>query len=447
LITVRCFASLADAGFLRDAVNALNRRCARPDPFSTFEFFENYLRHDEAHPAGRGMQLWFLAALRDGQLIGYLPLKQVTRATLWSRVTTLSFLVTHDTDRPHLVAGPDDLPAVSVAMYEHVLARRRDWDFLEFQQQDANSSLFPPPTTVDLSGHLVRLWPSLPNCTIHVRWHSLREYVASLDKKFRSNLDRQMRHLLAAGEVELLSSSDRAVTPALLELYRGIEPRSWKSLADATIGRHPRRIAYFEGLLDPRQPMQVSIQILLLDGLPIAGLINGAYLGQLYALHIVYDEAFHRVTPGSAMLLMGMRQAIEGGYTAFNLLSGFGYYKARWLADATDTQIVQIYRIGTLPYWRRRIGDWRRALLPSGSKPLHALFNPVRRNVAQRAQVQVDSVRPRVNGPPAEDRQRWTHLIERARAGPGECLTPAALAAVMPIGVAGASGGRRPRTH
>jgi len=72
---------------------------------------------------------------------------------------------------------------------------------------------------------------------------------------------------------------------------------------------------------------------------------------------------------------------------------------------------------------------------------------PVRRNVAQRAQVQVDSVRPRVNGPLAEDRQRWTHLIERARAGPGECLTPAALAAVMPIGVAGASGGRRPRTH
>ena len=43
MIEVRCFESLEEAAILRDEINELNRRSARPDPFSTFEYFENRL--------------------------------------------------------------------------------------------------------------------------------------------------------------------------------------------------------------------------------------------------------------------------------------------------------------------------------------------------------------------------------------------------------------------
>src|SRR5512135_1430869 len=106
LIEVRCFDSLEEAAFLRDEVDELNRASARPDPFSTFGFFENYFRYDEFFPRGRGMRLWFLAAFLDGRLVGYLALKQVAHKVLGLQTSRLGFFVVHDTDRPHLVARP-----------------------------------------------------------------------------------------------------------------------------------------------------------------------------------------------------------------------------------------------------------------------------------------------------------------------------------------------------
>ena len=127
MIVVRCFDSLAQAAWLRDAVDALNLRSERPDPFSSFGFFETYARHDESCPPGRGTALWFLAAFRDDALVGVLPLRRVSRRVLGMPVATVGFLVTHDTDRPHVLACPQDLREVSEAFYAHLLARRREY--------------------------------------------------------------------------------------------------------------------------------------------------------------------------------------------------------------------------------------------------------------------------------------------------------------------------------
>ncbi|MHB8535631.1 MAG: GNAT family N-acetyltransferase [Sulfuricaulis sp.] len=430
---VRCFGSLEEAAFLRDEVNALNRASTRPDPFSTFEFLENYLRNDGCFPGGQGARLWFLAAFFDGRLIGYVVLRQVTHKILGLRTYKLGFLVTHDTDRPHLVARSEHVSQVSEAFYVYLLGRKQEWSFLEFQQQNDASALFPPPATVDLKGYLVRQWPSLENGTIHIRWGTLREYFKALSKKFRSNVSRQMRGLLAAGDVELLASSDPTIVPALFELYRGIELHSWMSQTNANIGRHPERVEYFKGLLDARQPMRVSIQILLVDGIPVAGLINGAFMKGLYALHIVYDDRLSRFAPGSAILLMGMRQAIDGRYAFFNLLSGFGYYKVRWLAEITESRSAQIYRVGSLSFWHRKFGDGRRRVFSSMLKKTPVLFNPVRRDVSEREDEQAEpGETPKLQLNP-EERARIAALIAEVRKGQGEFLSKTELAAVMPF--------------
>ena len=430
---MRCFGSLEEAAFLRDELNALNRAGTRPDPFSTFEFFENFLRHEKSFPQGRGLHLWFLAAFDTGRLVGYMALKRTTHKVLGLPVSRLDFLVTHDTDRPQLVARPEHALAVSEAFYAYLLERKREWSFLEFRQQDAASPLFPPPAAARLKGYLVREWPSLDNGTIHMRWGTLDAYFKSFSPKFRSNVSRQMRSLLAAGEVEYLASSDPAATPALFELYHSIEPRSWKSRAGAAIGRYPQWVEYFKGLLDARQPMRVSIQLLLLDGVPVAGFISGAFMKQLYALHMVYDDRLSRLAPGSALLLMGMRQAIDGRYALFNLLSGFGYYKLRWGAQMTETRIAQIYRVGGLLFWRRVFGDWKRRVFSAKSKATPVLFNPLRRDVGERESGQAE--RSKIPGLPIsrEERERIAALIAEARKGQGEFLSAAELAAAMPF--------------
>ena len=380
-IKVRCFESFEEAAVFRDEMNALNTLSARPDPFSSFEFMENYFRHDELFPRGEGVRLWVLTAFTGERLVGYLVLKQITRRVLGIKTKTLSFLVTHDTDRPHLVARHEQAAAVSAAIYAYLLGRKREWSLLELHQQDAASPLFPPPAAANLKGYRVHDWPCMENGTIAIRWGALAEYYRALSRNSRNKVRRLLRRLAAAGKVELLSSSHPQVVAELFEVYRSIEPHSWKSKAQAHIGRHPERIEYFKGLLDLEQPMRISIHLLLLDGTPIAGLITGAFLNGLYGLHSIYDERVRALAPGAAVLIMGIHQALEGGFAFFNLLSGFSYYKLHWLAQITETRVGQIYRVGGILFWSRLLGDLKRYLLRTPARRIPVHFNPTRRVV------------------------------------------------------------------
>jgi hypothetical protein len=432
LIEIRCFHSFQACETLRDEVNALNRNSSCPDPFSTFEFLETYSAHDKMADRHPEPHMWFITAFMASRLVGYLVLKLVKRRVFGIETATLSFFVTHDTDRPHLVARAECVDDVAAAMYGYLLGRKREWSMLELYQQDDRSPLVPPSSHPPLAGYLVRQWPSMENCTIPVRWDSLSDYFQAIPSKFRVNVRRQLRNLFAFGRLELLGSSDPAVTPRLLELYRAIERYSWKSRADIHIGCHPQRIQYFESLLAAHQPMRVSIQVLLLEGAPIAGLVCGEFLQGLYALHIVYDGRLHRFAPGSAILLMGMRRAIEGRFAFFNMLSGYSYYKGRWLAQSTQTRVVQIYRMGGLLFWRRLLGDALRWLRRSSASGSFARYNPLRRRL-RRVAAGIGHPEPTDLNAEADGQEMYEALIAQIRRGPCEFLSTAELASAMPL--------------
>ena len=433
-LEVRCYHTLAAAAGLREDINALNLAAARPDPFSTFEFLESFLANDESEAPHS--TLWLLTAGRAGRLLGYVALRHVRKTLLGMQGSTIGFAVTHDTDRPHIVARAEHGGEVSEAFMQYLLTRKREWGLLEFQQQDDASPFASLTGVVTGHGLAMREWPSLANGTIHLRWRTFPEYLRALTKKNRLNVGRQIRLLLAAGEIEILTSSDPAVTPAMLELYRTIEPRSWKFTANATIGRHPRRIAYFRSLVEPSQPMRVSIHLLLLDGVPIAGLICGSFVDGLYALHIVYDANLTAAAPGSLMLLMGIRYAIERRAAFFNLLSGFGYFKSRWLATMTEARTVQVFRKDRPLFWRRLGGDSLRWALRAASAKAPATFNPARRAALIPAAAEADSAASQHLQIDATERVRVDALLGQARRGKTETTSALDLVALWPKGPA-----------
>ena len=198
--------------------------------------------------------------------------------------------------------------------------------------------------------------------------------------------------------------------------------------------------------------MQAVIQILVLDGVPIAGLISGAFTGPadkgLYALHIVFDQHLSAAGPGSAILMLGMRHAIDGGYAFFNLLSGFGYYKTRWLADMTATRAAQIYRIGGVFFWRRLLGDaqrWLSARLPPTVRRLLPAAGSLDSDV-QRGQPTPEVTRGTRLVTTAE-RATFAKLIAEARRGTCEWLSPRELAAAMPFAARRAAEPSRPQNY
>jgi len=436
VIEVRCFQSLEELTSLREEINALNMASVRPDPFSTLEFYESYFQHDQLLSESKGFYLCFLAAFEDSRLVGYLPLKRTSLRVFGLRATKLNFFAVHDIDLPHLVARTEYAQAVVKACHDYLFGHDKNWSLLEFQQQTKDSLLFQPPFVDAPKGYRIRHWPEWSSWTIPIRWKSLQEYVKEFSKKFRSNVSRQMRNLFAAGQLEFIGSSDPEVTPFLLELYLGIETFSWKSQAGLSIGRSPARIEYFRRLLTTDQPMRVSILLLLLNGVPIAGLINGSYGGALYALQVVFDDRLSRLSPGAAILLLGMREAIIGGYRHFSLLSGFDYFKNRWLAEATETQSIQIYRTSSPLFWRRTFGDLVRKVLRGVRKKSGMLSNPDRVTTAVPSEESTNPAAALESRGTAEQQSRVSVLIAKVRCGQYQSLSAAELAAAMPFGMA-----------
>jgi Acetyltransferase (GNAT) domain len=434
MIEVRCHHALREAAGHRAAINALNLASARPDPFSTFEFYEHCVRNAEAYPDGSALRPWLLLAFCGGDLVGYLALKEGHHRVLGWRVMRLDLLTSYVGDRPHLVARPEFAQRVSRAVWAYLLGRQHEWSLLEFTQQDDASALLPPPPAAATGACRLRQWPNMAIGIIELPWQDLAGYHAALSHKARSNVGRQMRALFAAGDVQLLTSDEPQGAAVLFELYRSIEPHSWKGAADVAVGRTAQSIDLCLGLLDPRQPMRTVVQVLLLGGVPVAGLVSATFDQGFYALHIVYDEGRGALSLGSAMLLLGIRQAQAGGCSFVNLLWGSGHYKTRWLAHMHETCSVQVYRKGTPYHWRRRLGDlWRRCVgAPRAEAPL--LFNPVRRAVVGLVKPAGTDRRTDVNPDgQAARREAAACLIERAHALQVQCLTKQQLAAAMPF--------------
>jgi hypothetical protein len=132
---------------------------------------------------------------------------------------------------------------------------------------------------------------------------------------------------------------------------------------------------------------------------------------------------------------MGVRYAIDGRFAFFNLLSGFGYYKTRWLADMTATRGAQIYRIGGAFFWRRLLGDarrWLSARLPSPIRQLLPATGNLDGEAQLRAQPTPEPTRSTRLVTTAE-RAAFAKLIAEARRGRCERLSPHEVAAAMPF--------------
>jgi hypothetical protein len=431
-VEIKCFHSLAQVRPFRAQLDALNRGSRQKDPFATLSFLENFAAHDQYYPRDNEAEPWFLVAFENGAPVAYLALRRIVERVLGLPSPKLEFFATHDVNCPHLVCAPDDEDRCSEAFYEYLLSRADEWRFLEFHQQDSSSRLTPPPAGVNLAHYYLRTFPTLENNAVSVRWSSLGAYYNAMSPHFRTDVRRKMRSLFAAGELSYVSSTDPRSTPVLLELLQSVEARSWRSDNECAIWGHPDRADYFRGLLAPEQSMRLHLGVVLLNGDPIAGAIQGDYEKTLYTMVIMFDASCERLGPGAALMLMGMNFAIEGGFHTVNMLSGFSYYKKRWLADARPTVSGQVFRVGKPRYWKLLAGDLKRRITrPHRAPPL--LFNPVRRESTSDTQPLS----------PAE-RARNAGLLKQLRGLPVQWLGSEELTALMPFSVGPA--GKKNRT-
>jgi len=419
-LRVEAFRSLAAAAHLAAAVEALNLASRRPSPFLTLSYAETFLAHDEF--ALPGTEPLFLAAFHGEELAGFLALRRRRqRAVGWSSVK-IEALVTHDIDRPAIVTRPQDEAACAEAFWRHIVEQERDWTFVEIQEQELDSPLVPPPSLGPR--FWVRRFENNPNATIHLDYPDGAAYFRSLSNNQRRAIRHSTNRLFRGGEVEIVSSDDPLLQPALLDLYLDVETRSWKADTDAALSRHPVRLEFFRALARGRASPSLWFRFLLLDGFPIAAELNAHYADTEYGLEVVYDEDHRALAPATLLFFVSVAEAISAGAKHFNLMNNFAWQKERWGATIRDLAAIQVFRKGSLSSVKARLGDLRRRLVRPGPSQRHATVNlskPEREERPAR--------------PPSEEARRRAadRLAALERSGALRRLRGAALRALLPF--------------
>ncbi len=372
---VQAFRSVEAAAPWRDAIARLNQASRRPSPFQTLEYLETYAAHDEQ--ARPGDEPLLLLALADGEPVGFLALRRRLDRVAGLRCARLDHFCLHDADRPGLSARPEDERACAAAMLRHLAEREPGWSLLELGEQDAGSPFTAAGELLPGRRFYVRRFPNNPNGTVDLA-AGFEPWFKALHGEQRSKVTRRARTLLGPGDVELVVARGGAGPAALLDAYLELEGRSWKAPAHAGISRHPERVAFFRALLAPGGPAEPTFLFLLRGGLPIAGFLTLAFGRATYGMEMAFDEAEAEQAPGNVLMLLAIREAAAQGAAAFNMLGNFEYHKARWRAEVTETDAVQVFRRLGPHHLRAVAGEWRRRLLGAGTSQRDVEYNLTR---------------------------------------------------------------------
>ncbi len=381
-LSVRVFRSLAELTPHRDALDALNLASRRPCPFSTPAYVETFLAHDEFGASER--ELLFLTAFDGDQLVGYLPLRKHRERTLGLPWTKISVLISHDTDRPHVIARREDEARCAQAFYAHLLEHERGWSLLELALQDSESALLEVPPLKPWR-HWARRFPNMPVSRAKLPWKSMPEYLGAMPGSHRKNFMRSLRRTFGAGHAEAVSCADPRGLPAMLDLYLALERRSWKAAGHAGISRTPQREAFFRALGEAGQPMRLGVHLLLVDDLPVSGAVTGEFEGVLHGFETCFDQDYEDLGCGHLGVLLAFRHAFSRGLGELNLNGNYAYNKSNFGGVATETVAVQLYRVGSLPWLKARLGQLKQWWRPSDAQAI--AFNPERRAHEQHAEV------------------------------------------------------------
>ncbi len=372
---VRFAHAAAELAALREPLEALNLASRRRCAFTAPGLLEAFLLTDPRFAPGGGAEPWIALASEGARLAGYLPLRRVVERIAGLPAPRLEPLITVETDRPHPVARPEDLPRVTSALWAALLALPRSaWSLLELPMQDEQAELQAPPLP---PGLFARHLPSRAVSVVPLAG-GFEGWWAGLDKRQRHNARRQYRQLQALGPVSALATEE---SPAqeVFDAYLELEARSWKAgdPGSAALHRHPERVAYYRRLLAGGGALRLRLELLLVHDRPVAGKVVARYGDRLYHLHTAFDDACAAASPGSTLTVLAMRWAARRGFRAVNLLPDFEYHKRRWGAEVTPTRRLQVIRTLS-PHGLKALAGQLRRRLVSRVPPPPATRNPSR---------------------------------------------------------------------
>lgn len=341
---------VVDAGKLSsyaDEWQALADRGRRAEFFQTYEWVTIWL---ECFWQNRPIR--FLFARENGKLTGLLPLLNDTNGERGCCPRTLVLPVNPHARRSDLlyVGGVEELldPMITQLKHSHYPLRLRG------TLRDDSPLAQEAHGFAQRHGlHLfLRETSSCPVIHLDSSWTN---YVASLSRHVRHEMQRKARRLEREGKVEFQVLNTLEDCDQGLQQVFQIEAASWKQADGSSFTADPK-VGRFYSNLARRVAARgwLRIYLLLLNDQPVAHIFGVAYKDEYYALKTSYDSSFAALSPGTVIFFHALRDACEQGIRIFDLLGEETRWKSELATGRRDHVILCLYSKGAYScHWRK----------------------------------------------------------------------------------------------
>jgi CelD/BcsL family acetyltransferase involved in cellulose biosynthesis len=304
---------------LADQWDGLVRSRPRPSPFLLHAWIVEWWRH-----YGDGGELALHVAVRDGALVGALPLCLRSRYGL----RVLSFVGGH-TSLADLLVADGERPEVAAGLAAQAASGAQD--FAEFSGLPSASRL-----VAELGSSRIRLIErsEAPVLDLSRGWDEV--YRTKFSAKKRSHHRRRRRQLAELGRVEVAVARTSAELEQALEDAFTLHTLRWDGRPDGSGFASPLGRSFHHATIQALAPLDVPrIVTLKIDGRAVAFHYYLALEGRMYVHRIAFDPAFGRFSPGLINTLDAIEIAASEGVTRVEFLGGAERYKVE-VADRLE---------------------------------------------------------------------------------------------------------------
>lgn len=149
--------------------------------------------------------------------------------------------------------------------------------------------------------------------------------------KFRKGLQKKMRKAEEQGALRLWCATSQTDLPLAFEHFLIVEDSGWKGEGGTSIKKQPKKLAYYQHLLDYYGSRNLcQINILYLNDVPIAAHFSVRVGQRLFLLKIGFCEDFAAVSPGYLILYKLVEQSAQQDIiTSVSFVTGVNWID-RW---------------------------------------------------------------------------------------------------------------------
>ncbi len=128
------------------------------------------------------------------------------------------------------------------------------------------------------------------------------QFYSGYSSKFNRNMRRKLKKANEHGEVAIERYRNEQALVAF-DTFLQLEDSGWKGREGTSIAQQPEKLRYYRALTQGYSDAGVlSVNVLTLEGKPVAAQVGVLVSGTLNLLKIAYDEAYSEISPGYLLI-------------------------------------------------------------------------------------------------------------------------------------------------